>query len=77
MSEAETGGQARMSSAARAPDYVPALTGLRGLAAGWVLVFHLWQFSGSPALAIHIAQHAIDFTPLASCGFLGVDLFFG
>jgi peptidoglycan/LPS O-acetylase OafA/YrhL len=77
MSEAETGGQARMSSATGAPDYVPALTGLRGVAAGWVLVFHLWQFSGSPALAIHVAGSVIDFTPLASCGFLGVDLFFG
>ena len=51
--------------------------GLRGVAAGWVLLFHLWQFSGSPALTIRIAHHAIDFTPLVACGFLGVDLFFG
>ncbi|MCE7951426.1 MAG: acyltransferase [Xanthomonadales bacterium PRO7] len=63
--------------AVRATDYVPALTGLRGLAAGWVLVFHLWQFSGSPALVIHIADFAIHLTPLAASGFLGVDLFFG
>jgi peptidoglycan/LPS O-acetylase OafA/YrhL len=77
MSEAETGGRATINSAARASDYVPALTGLRGVAAGWVLLFHLWQFSGSPALAIHVAHRVIDFTPLVACGFLGVDLFFG
>lgn len=68
---------ATWQSAARNVDYVPALTGLRGIAAVWVLVFHLWQFSGSPALAIHVAGFVIDFTPLAACGFLGVDLFFG
>ena len=77
MSEAETGGRATISSAARASDYVPALTGLRGVAAGWVLLFHLWQFSGSPVLAIHVAHRVFDFTPLVACGFLGVDLFFG
>jgi peptidoglycan/LPS O-acetylase OafA/YrhL len=70
-------GRASAGFSARAPDYVPALTGLRGIAAGWVLLFHLWQFSGSPALTIHIARLTIDFTPLAACGFLGVDLFFG
>ncbi|MBS0557819.1 MAG: acyltransferase [Proteobacteria bacterium] len=69
-------GVARRSTA-READYVPALTGLRGLAAGWVLVFHLWQFSGSPTLAIRMVGLAIDVTPLAACGFLGVDLFFG
>ena len=77
MSKGETGGQAAISSAARASDYVPALTGLRGVAAGWVLLFHLWQFSGAPVLAVHFGPFAIDFTPLAACGFLGVDLFFG
>ncbi|HST28620.1 MAG TPA: acyltransferase [Rudaea sp.] len=70
-------GRAAIGSPERAPDYVPALTGLRGVAAGWVLIFHLWQFSGSPVLAIHVANLVIDFTPLAACGFLGVDLFFG
>ena len=70
-------GRAAIGSPERASDYVPALTGLRGVAAGWVLLFHLWQFSGSPALTIRIAHHAIDFTPLVACGFLGVDLFFG
>ena len=57
----------------RAPDgYFPALTGLRGIAACWVLLFHLWEFSGSPTLAISV----FDFTPVARFGFMGVDLFF-
>jgi peptidoglycan/LPS O-acetylase OafA/YrhL len=62
--------------AVRDGDYLPALTGLRGVAAAWVLLFHLWQFAGAPALAVRIAHHTLDFTPLASCGFFGVDLFF-
>lgn len=57
----------------RAPaSYLPALTGLRGVAACWVLLFHVWEFSGSPTLAISI----LDFTPIARYGFMGVDLFF-
>jgi peptidoglycan/LPS O-acetylase OafA/YrhL len=54
--------------------YFQALTGLRGIAAAWVLVFHAWQFAGAPAL--RIAAIGIDFTPLAQCGYFGVDLFF-
>jgi peptidoglycan/LPS O-acetylase OafA/YrhL len=67
---------AALGAAARETDYLPALTGLRGIAAGWVLLFHLWQFSGAPTLAVRIAGLVLDFTPLAACGFLGVDLFF-
>jgi len=48
--------------------YLPALTGLRGVAAAWVLVFHLFQYSGSPDLG--------PLTSLAGCGYMGVDLFF-
>lgn len=54
------------------PDYAPALTGLRGVAAGWVLLFHLWQFMGTPRLALG----PLDATPLFARGHLGVDLFF-
>jgi len=54
------------------PPYADALTGLRGVAALWVLVFHLWQRTGAPALALG----PLDFTPLAAHGYLGVDLFF-
>lgn len=50
----------------------PALTGLRGFSALWVVLYHLWQFHGRPQLAIG----ALDLTPLAACGYFGVDLFF-
>ncbi len=56
----------------RLPPYADALTGLRGVAALWVLVFHLWQHTGAPALALG----PLDFTPMAAHGYLGVDLFF-
>jgi peptidoglycan/LPS O-acetylase OafA/YrhL len=56
--------------------YLPALTGLRGLAACWVLVFHLWEFSGSPPVILPLGVVSLDLTALAGCGYLGVDLFF-
>jgi len=56
--------------------YLPALTGLRGVAATWVLLFHLWQFAGSPSLAMPIGAASLSLTPLVRCGFMGVDLFF-
>jgi peptidoglycan/LPS O-acetylase OafA/YrhL len=52
--------------------YFPALTGLRGVAAGAVLVFHLWQFAGKPEASL--AGYPLH--GLAQCGYLGVDLFF-
>jgi len=58
--------------------FVDALTGLRGLAALWVMVFHLWLvFDGAPPVFIKIAQWSIDLTPFFSCGWVGVNLFFG
>ncbi|MEO8672954.1 MAG: acyltransferase [Tahibacter sp.] len=56
--------------------YFPNLTGLRGIAAAWVVVFHVWHFSGAPPLRFDVGSVAIDLTPLASCGWFGVDLFF-
>ena len=53
-------------------DYFPGLTGLRGIAAAWVVLFHLWQLAG----AQRVTSLGLDITPLFSCGFLGVDLFF-
>lgn len=52
--------------------YFPALTGLRGVAALWVVVVHLWSLNGAPALRVG----GLDLTTLASSGFMGVDLFF-
>jgi peptidoglycan/LPS O-acetylase OafA/YrhL len=50
---------------------LPALTGLRGLAALWVLVFHAWALSGSAASALPAPVAA-----LLGAGWLGVDVFF-
>jgi peptidoglycan/LPS O-acetylase OafA/YrhL len=53
-------------------EFVPALTGLRGVAAGAVVAYHLWSFGGKPTLVVlGYPVHA-----LAACGYLGVDLFF-
>jgi peptidoglycan/LPS O-acetylase OafA/YrhL len=56
--------------------YLPNLTGVRGLAAVWVLAFHAWQFSNGPSLVLPLPGFGLDFTPLFKCGYFGVDLFF-
>ncbi|HET7065220.1 MAG TPA: acyltransferase [Rudaea sp.] len=56
--------------------YLPNLTGVRGLAAVWVLAFHGWQFSNGPSLVLPFPGFALDLTPLFKCGYFGVDLFF-
>lgn len=53
-------------------DYFPGLTGLRGIAACWVMLFHLWMQAAQPRVSLL----GLDLTPLFSCGYLGVDLFF-
>ena len=67
---------AQTLSRAPSANYLPALTGLRGIAACWVLLFHLWQFSGSPKLMLPLGFFDLDLTPLAAFGYMGVDLFF-
>jgi peptidoglycan/LPS O-acetylase OafA/YrhL len=52
--------------------HTPALTGLRGVAAVWVMLYHLWQFAGE----VPVMLGPIDLTAIFSCGYLGVDLFF-
>ena len=54
------------------PAKIPELTGIRGVAACWVLLFHIWLVSGSP----NVSVWRFDLTPLFSCGWAGVDLFF-
>ncbi|HVF33904.1 MAG TPA: acyltransferase [Candidatus Saccharimonadia bacterium] len=61
--------------AAAAVEIAP-LTGLRGIAAAWVALMHLWLALGSPAFALTAGPATLDFTALAATGYFGVDLFF-
>lgn len=57
-------------------DAVPALTGVRGLAAFGVFVFHAWLLAGSPALAPGVPWLDASLAWLARMGWSGVDVFF-
>jgi peptidoglycan/LPS O-acetylase OafA/YrhL len=54
----------------------PALTAVRGLAALWVFVYHAWVTAGPQLLIVTLGALALDFTPLASVGWSGVDIFY-
>jgi peptidoglycan/LPS O-acetylase OafA/YrhL len=56
--------------------HLEALTGVRAFAALWVFVFHSWLYSGSPAIRLPLLAQSIDLTPLATFGWLGLDVFF-
>ena len=55
---------------------LPALTGLRGVAAFWVLLYHAWVQAGPRLMDFGEGAWRIDLTPLFSCGWAGVDIFF-
>lgn len=54
---------------------LPALTGLRGFAALWVLLYHVWAMSGAPALRMP-GVDVLRGSAFLSLGWAGVDLFF-
>jgi peptidoglycan/LPS O-acetylase OafA/YrhL len=56
--------------------HVPGLTGLRALAALWVLVHHFNAVVGWRPLHVELAGIRVELTPLATCGWVGVDIFF-
>lgn len=58
------------------PGHVDALTGVRALAALWVLAHHLNAFVGPRIIEIGFAGVSIDITPFLTCGWVGVDIFF-
>ena len=57
-------------SRVQAPKLLPALTGLRGLAALWVVLFHV-----APNVS-HVLGGTIETLPIIRDGYLGVDVFF-
>lgn len=56
--------------------HLPVLTGLRGCAALWVFLFHLWFQAGKPTFAWTLAGVYLDLTPPIAIGFAGVPIFF-
>jgi peptidoglycan/LPS O-acetylase OafA/YrhL len=57
-------------------DYFRNLTGLRGFAALWVFVYHMWAYSEPRLMLVPLGFTTIDLTPLFSTGWAGVDVFF-
>ena len=55
---------------------IAALTGLRGFAALWVLLFHVWGAAGPRRITLEAAGWHLDFTPFFSIGWAGVQVFF-
>ncbi len=55
---------------------LPALTGLRGFAALWVLLYHVWADAVPRLMTIDLGIVTLDLTPLFSGGWAGVDIFF-
>jgi peptidoglycan/LPS O-acetylase OafA/YrhL len=55
---------------------IEGLTGIRGLAATMVLVFHLFSFSGIRLLLIDIGDFQIPYQWLFTCGWMGANIFF-
>ena len=55
---------------------IAALTGLRGFAALWVLLFHVWGAAGPRRMILDLGGLSLDFTPLFSIGWAGVQVFF-
>lgn len=56
---------------------LPALTGLRGFAAFWVLSYHAWIMAGPAEIVVPIFEIGfIELHPLLASGWAGVQLFF-
>jgi len=56
--------------------HIDALTGVRAYAALFVLAFHAWLNAGHPALPVALGRFAVDLSPYAKFGWIGVDMFF-
>jgi peptidoglycan/LPS O-acetylase OafA/YrhL len=57
-------------------DYLQGLTGIRGFAAVWVLVYHTWTFFAPLPVTVGAGGATLELTPFFSLGWAGVDVFF-
>lgn len=60
----------------RGAAHIAALTGVRALAALWVVLFHSWIAAGKPTPTLPLLITRFDLTPIFAFGWLGVDVFF-
>ena len=56
--------------------HLQVLTGLRGWAALWVLIFHVYETSQHGHVIFPVGTWNIDLTPFFSLGWSGVQIFF-
>jgi peptidoglycan/LPS O-acetylase OafA/YrhL len=56
--------------------HLPVLTGVRGWAALWVALYHVWGLAGHPDFSREWLGVRWDATPLVSMGIAGVTIFF-
>ena len=52
------------------------LTGVRGWAALWVLLYHAWVLATPRLMTVSLGSWTVDFTPFFSIGWAGVPIFF-
>lgn len=55
---------------------LPPLTGLRAVAAMWVLLYHAWVEAGPRAIELGYGEYVVAVHPVLSLGWAGVDIFF-
>lgn len=55
---------------------IEALTGLRGFAALWVLLYHAWVLAVPKRIEVPLMGYTLDLTPFFSIGWSGVQIFF-
>lgn len=55
---------------------IDALTGLRGFAALWVLLYHAWVLAVPKRIEVPMMGYTLDLTPFFSIGWSGVQIFF-
>lgn len=56
--------------------HLPVLTGMRGWAALWVLLYHAWGQAGMPPIKLGIWDFNVELTPFLRMGGAGVVVFF-